>query len=143
MDRHGDPVFFQLQHPLDLDTEAGTLTEEQQAVLLQDPRYKDPATGKLKTFPYKILLSVVRTMTEADGREWLKARWTWEGLNRAKQIETSPIIDVGVYDHPEPETRLVQADPKDKDSPSKSIITAMHYQQVYDIPLQEKTLIRK
>ena len=55
---------------------------------MQDPRYKDPATGKLKIFPYKVLLSVVRTLTEADGKEWLKARWTWEALDRAKQIET-------------------------------------------------------
>ena len=94
-------------------------------------------TGKLKIFPYKTLFTVVRILTEADEREWLKTRWNWEALNRAKQIETN-MFDVGVYDHPVPETRLVLTDPNKRDSSSKSVVTAINYQSVYEIPFSKE-----
>ena len=58
---------------------------------------------------------------------------------RAKQIETSPIFDVGVYDHPIAETRLLLADPTRRDSPSKSVVTAINYQEVYEIPFSKES----
>jgi hypothetical protein len=53
-------------------------------MLLQDPRYRDPATGEIKKFPYKQLLSVIRVLTDVDGKEWLKVKWMWEGLRKDK-----------------------------------------------------------
>jgi hypothetical protein len=137
VDKHGNPEYYQLQTILDLETQTGTITEEQKSVFLQDPRFKDPMTGKPKIFPHKILFTVVRILIEADEREWLKTRWNWEALNRAKQIETS-MFDVGVYDHPVPDTRLVLTDPNKRDSPSKSVVTAINYQQVYEIPFSKE-----
>ena len=81
LDKNGNPEYYQLGTILDLEVQTGTITEEQKSILLQDPRFKDPATQKLKIFPHKVLLSVTRTLTEADGREWLKTRWQWEGLD--------------------------------------------------------------
>ena len=72
LNKLGDPVYYQLQYFLDSEEE--NMSEEQKEILLQDPRYKDPITGKVKTFPYKTLLSFVRVQTEADNKEWLKAK---------------------------------------------------------------------
>ena len=138
LNKLGDPVYYQLQYFLDSEEE--NMSEEQKEILLQDPRYKDPITGKVKTFPYKTLLSFVRVQTEADNKEWLKAKWVWEGLRRDKQIEVSPIFEVGVYDHPIPVTELKQIEPKDKDSPYKSIVTAINFQKVYDVPFTKENV---
>ena len=70
LNKEGNPIFYQLQYFLDSDTD--TLNEEQKQMLLQDPRYRDPATGEIKKFPYKELRSVIRVLTEVDGKEWLK-----------------------------------------------------------------------
>jgi hypothetical protein len=106
-------------------------------MLLADPRYKDPVTGKPRIFPYKTLLSVVRVQTEADGKEWLKAKWSWEGLRRDKQIEVGS-FETGVYDHPTPVTGTQKPNPRqgqdNRDSPERTIVTGVNYQQVYDIP---------
>jgi hypothetical protein len=141
VDKQGNPIFYQLQYFLDSETD--TLSEEHKKMLLDDPRFKDAATGKTKVFPYKILLSVVRVQTEADNKEWLKVRWSYEGLRRDKQIEISPSLDDGIYDHPVPETRLVQTDPKDKDSPYKSVIVAINHQPVHDIPFTQENYERE
>ena len=105
VDKQGNPVFYQLQYFL--DSEIDILNEDQKQVLLQDPRFKDPVTGKVKIFPYKTLLSFVRVLTEADNKEWLKSKWSWEGLRRDKEVEVGS-FETGVYDHPIPETRLKQ-----------------------------------
>jgi hypothetical protein len=135
LDKNGNPVFFQLQYLIDSDVD--NLSEDQKQIVLQDPRYKDPATGKLKVFPYKTLLGVVRVQTQADNKEWLKARWTWEGLQRDKEIWNGS-FDMGLYDHPMPVRRLKPVNPNDKDSFQQSVITAINYQLVYDIPFTKE-----
>jgi hypothetical protein len=67
LDKEGNPIYYQLQYFLDSDTD--TLNEEQKQMLLLDPRYRDPATGEIKKFPYKQLLSVIRVLTEVNGKE--------------------------------------------------------------------------
>jgi hypothetical protein len=82
LDKAGHRIFFQIDYFL--NSEIDILNEDQKQLLLTDPRYLDPITGKTKIFPYKTLLSITRTLTEADNNEWLKARWSWEGLKRDK-----------------------------------------------------------
>jgi hypothetical protein len=137
LDKQGNPVFYQLQHLLDLEIETGNLTEEQRDILLQDPQYKDPVTGKLKVFPHKTLMRVARTLTEADGKEWFTAFWSWEGLQRDKQIWTYSFYE-GTYSHPEPVIRLAKVDPTKSDSPPKPIITSMTFREVHEIPFSRE-----
>jgi hypothetical protein len=59
LDKNGNPIFFQLQHLIDSDVD--NLSEDQRQIVLQDPRYKDAATGKLKVFPYKTLLGCCKS----------------------------------------------------------------------------------
>ena len=136
LDKQGNKVFYQLQYFL--DSEVDVLNEDQKHILLQDPRFKDPVTGRTKVFPYKILLSVTRVLTEADGKEWLMGRWAWEGMRRDKDIEVSPSFVTGIYDHPFAETALRQDNPNDKDSPYRTIITASNYKPVYEVPFSGK-----
>jgi hypothetical protein len=82
LDKAGHRIFYQIDYFL--NSEIDILNEDQKQLLLTDPRYLDPITGKTKIFPYKTLLSITRTLTEADNNEWLKARWSWEGLKRDK-----------------------------------------------------------
>ena len=82
-----------------MDSDTDTLNEEQKQILLQDPRYRNPSTGEIKKFAYKELLSVIRVLTEVDGKEWLKVKWMREGLRKDKGIETKA-FDIGTYDHP-------------------------------------------
>jgi hypothetical protein len=135
VDKQGNPVFYQLEQLLQSDVD--NLSDDQRQIVLQDPRYRDPATGKIKQFPYKTLLGVVRVLTEADGKQWLKTRWTWEGLQRDKEIWNGS-FDVGLYDHPQAVRRLKPVNPNDKDSFQQSVITAVNYQEVYDIPFTKE-----
>ena len=70
LNKEGNPIYYQLQYFLDSDTD--TLNEEQKQMLLLDPIYRDPTTNEIKKFPYKQFLSVIRGLTEVDGKEWLK-----------------------------------------------------------------------
>jgi hypothetical protein len=66
LDKEGNPIYYQPQYFFDSDTD--TLNEEQKEMLLQDLRYRDPATSGIKKFPYNELLSVIREFTEVDGK---------------------------------------------------------------------------
>jgi hypothetical protein len=61
-DKQGNPVYYQLKYFLESD-DADVLSEDQKNMLLQDPRYTDPMTGKVKIFPYKTLMYVVRVQS--------------------------------------------------------------------------------
>ena len=135
LDKEGNPIYYQLQYFLDSDTD--TLNDEQKQMLLQDPRYRDPATGEIKKFPYKQLLSAIRVLTEADGKEWLKVKWMWEGLRKDKGIENKH-FDLGTYDHPMPTNELRQINPNDRESPYQSVLTAINHKQVYEIPFTKE-----
>jgi hypothetical protein len=132
--KNGEPVFYQLQALLDLEILTGNITEEKRDILLQDPQYKDPVTGNLKVFPYKTLMHITRVLTEADGKEWLTTFWSWEGLQRDKQIWTYSCLE-GTYLYPEPVTRLWQPDPAKK---PEVVITSMNYREVYEIPFSRE-----
>jgi len=134
LDKNGNPVFYQLAALLQLEIETGNITEEKRDILLQDPQYKDPVTGNLKVFPYKTLMHITRVLTEADGREWLTTFWSWEGLQRDKQIWTYS-HHIGTYAHPEPVTRLWQPDPAKK---PEVVITSMNFREVYEIPFSRE-----
>ena len=54
LDKEGNPVYYQLQFFLDSDTD--TLNDEQKQMLLQDPRYWDPATGRDKEIPIQAIV---------------------------------------------------------------------------------------
>ena len=83
LDKEGKPVYYQLQYFLDSDSDV--INEDQKQMLLQDPSYRDPATGEIKIFPYKQLLGVQRVLTEANGKEWLVHSWMWEGLRKGQR----------------------------------------------------------
>jgi hypothetical protein len=100
LDEKGDPIFYQLQYFLDSDTEV--LNEDQKLMLQQNPRFKDPATGQIKKFPYKNLRGMIRVLTEEDGKEWLVTTWMYEGLRRDKSIEPQT-FKLGNYEHPIPD----------------------------------------
>jgi hypothetical protein len=134
-DKQGNPVFYQLKYFLESDSDLPN--EDQQQLLLQDPRYNDPVTGKARIFPYKTLINVVRVQTQTDNKEWLTAFWGWEGLGRDKQIYTYSSTS-GVYDHPTPVTELRQLDPGNKDSPIRHLLRAIDYTPVYDIPFTKE-----
>ena len=85
MDKEGKPVYYQLQYFLDCDSDV--INEDQKQLLLQDPIYRDPATGEIKIFPYKQLRGVQRVLTEANGKEWLVHSWMWEGLRKIKALK--------------------------------------------------------
>lgn len=130
LDEQGKPVYFQLQYFLDSDSDV--INDEQNQLLLQDPSYRDPATGEIKIFPYKQLLGCIRVLTEVDGKEWLVSRWMWEGLRKDKGIETKS-FKVGTYDHPTPSNQLRPINPNDKEnSPLQTVVTAINYKQMYD-----------
>ncbi len=135
LDKDGNPVFNQLQYFLDSDTEV--LNEEQKQMLLQDPRYRDPATGEIKKFPYKQLISITRVLTEVDGRKWLIARWMWEGLRRDKGIQTKA-FKTGDYNHPMPVNELKPINPNDKEAGYRSVITAINHKRMFEIPFTKE-----
>jgi hypothetical protein len=135
LDKGGKPVYYQLQYFLDSDSDV--INEEQKQILLQDPSYRDPATGEIKTFPYKNLLGVQRILTEVDGKEWLASRWMWEGLRKDKGVETKS-FKKGTYDHPTPTNQLRPIKPDEKDSPLQTVVTAINYKQMYDTPFTKE-----
>jgi hypothetical protein len=139
LDNQGNPIFYQLQYFLDSDTEV--LNEDQKQMLLQNPRFKDPATGQIKKFPYKTLRGMIRVLTEEDGKEWLVTTWMYEGLKRDKGIE-SHSFKLGNYEHPIPETELKYLDPNDKDKGYTSVITAINHKTVYDTPFTKENIER-
>jgi hypothetical protein len=131
----GNPVYYQLQYFLDSDSDV--MNEEQRQMLLQDPSYRDPATGEIKKFPYKQLLGVGRVLTQVDGKEWLTERWMWEGLRKDKGIETK-YFKKGTYDHPSPVNALKPINPNVKDSPLQTVVTAINHKQVYETPFTKE-----
>jgi hypothetical protein len=139
LDEKGDPIFYQLQYFIDSDTEV--LNPDQKQMLLQDPRFKDPATGQIKKFPYKTLRGMVRVLTEDDGKEWLTTSWTYEGLRRDKSIEPHS-FKFGDYAHPIPETQLKYSDPRDKDKGYDTVITGINKKIVYEVPFTRENVER-
>ena len=129
LDKEGKRVFYQLQYFLDSDSDV--ITDDQKKLLLQDPSYRDAATGEIKIFPYKQLLGVQRVKTEANEKEWLVSRWMWEGLRKDKTIE-SKSFKTGTYEHPSPTNALRPINPQEKDSPLQAVITAINTTTMYE-----------
>jgi hypothetical protein len=67
------------------------LTKNRNKCYYKIPRYRDPATGEIKRFPFKQLVLMKCVFTGVNGKE-LTASWMWEGPRKDIGIETKSLL---------------------------------------------------